>query len=331
MALLRNHARKAIPVPLLLLLALLLLPSLSRGQTFDNVGFMKNVSPELRQKFPVCDEFLDVKWIDAKQHIGRIRVTEYQNDKPYSPIDAIVTLEQWPLRQNGSVFAAYVGDALRDKTFDAFVRGARISYAAGDFFMIIRKGKRKEKLTSSLDVGHTWSRDLPPPLLDADGAVIAESFIESLAGKTKNVCLIEPEGDAAVIVEDKEPFFYGMPDEASKQRYRAILNAAQGRCEEVVQKEGRYVCDMSRLEFGTSIDINGDGKEDYVSRFDLLNPDRTGTTMRFALISGTSRFVEIPEDCDEEYLGEYPFSYNAPERSLYYGHCNLTQMSKGVK
>ncbi len=99
--------RKAIPVSLLLLPALLLLPSLSRGQTFDNVGFMKNVPSELRQKFPVCDEFLDVKWIDPKQHIGRIRVTEYRNDKPYSPTDVIVRLEQWPLRQNGSAFAAY--------------------------------------------------------------------------------------------------------------------------------------------------------------------------------------------------------------------------------
>jgi hypothetical protein len=313
-----------------LLLALLLLPSLSRGQTFDNVGFMKNVPPELRQKFPVCDEFLEVKWIDPKQHIGRMRVTEYQNGKPYSPTDVIVTLEQWPPRQNGSAFAAYVGDALRDKTFDAFVRGARISYAAGDFSMIIRKGRRKEELTRGLSVGHEWSRDLPPHLLDAEGAAIVEFSIVSLAGKTKNVCLIEPEGDAAVIVEDKEPFFYGMPDEASKQRYAAILNAAQGRCEEVVQKEGRYVCDMSRLEFGTSIDINGDGKEDYVSRFDLLNPDRTGTDMLFALISGTSGFVYIPDDC-RVWLGEHPFSYNAKERSLYYGPCNLTQLSKGVK
>ncbi len=70
MALVRNPARKAIPVSLLLLLALLLLPSLSRGQTFDNVGFMKNVPPELRQKFPVCDEFLEGK-VDRPRKVCR--------------------------------------------------------------------------------------------------------------------------------------------------------------------------------------------------------------------------------------------------------------------
>ena len=122
-----------------------------------------------------------------------------------------------------------------------------------------------------------------------------------------------------------------MPDEASKQRYAAILNVAREHCDELVGKESRSVCDMRQVEFGTFIDIDGDGKEDYVSRFIVMDPPHGGGTARpFVLTSDNSKFVYIPEDCDS-FVEHYTFSYNARERSLYYGTCNLTQILKGVK
>jgi hypothetical protein len=43
---------------------LLLSPLLSFGDDYsNNIGFMKNPPKELKEKFPMCDQFLDVKWI----------------------------------------------------------------------------------------------------------------------------------------------------------------------------------------------------------------------------------------------------------------------------
>ncbi len=276
MAPLGNHARKAISVSLLLLLSLLFLPSLSKGQTFDNVGFMKNVPPELRRKFPVCDEFLKVKWIDPKRRIGRMRVDRHTNSKYDATLDLIVIMEQWTPRNFPRRFETYYIDQelACDKTFDAFVKGARLKFQLGDAALIIRKGKREDELFGTLFCSREWSRDLLPPLLDAEGAMISPSFFETLAWHTKNVCLIEPDGNEAAVVEEKEPFWDGMPDEASKQRYAAILNVAREHCDELAGKESRSVCDMGQVEFGTSIDIDGDGKEDYVSRFFVMDPAR---------------------------------------------------------
>jgi hypothetical protein len=154
--------------------------------------------------------------------------------------------------------------------------------------------------------------------------------VQTFSANTKNVCLIHPKEDVAIIVEDKQPFFHGMPDEGSRQRYGAILNVAHKECEEFVPKNTERHCEMKLVEYGTSIDVDGDGKEDYVSRFAQPAVDGGWETREFVLISGTSHLLYIPRTCS--YRMEYvPFSYNAEEQSLYYGRCNLTQMSKGVR
>ncbi len=36
----------------------------------ENIGFMKNPPKELTEKFPMCDAFLKVEWIDKKYNTG---------------------------------------------------------------------------------------------------------------------------------------------------------------------------------------------------------------------------------------------------------------------
>lgn len=52
---------------------------------FDkNIGLMKDVSSELRQELPMCDEFLDVKWIREMPDgywVGRVIVDVKTDDK----------------------------------------------------------------------------------------------------------------------------------------------------------------------------------------------------------------------------------------------------------
>lgn len=50
----------------------------------NNIGLMKNVSSELRQELPMCDEFLDVKWIREMPDgywVGRVIVDVKTDDK----------------------------------------------------------------------------------------------------------------------------------------------------------------------------------------------------------------------------------------------------------
>ncbi len=50
----------------------------------DNIGFMKDVSTELRQELPMCDVFLDVKWIremPGGYWVGRVIVDVKIGDK----------------------------------------------------------------------------------------------------------------------------------------------------------------------------------------------------------------------------------------------------------
>jgi hypothetical protein len=330
MALLRNHARKAIPVSLLLLLALLLVPSLSRGQTFDNVGFKKNVPPELRQKFPVCDEFLDVKWIDPERYVGRVEVTDYLGDNYNGEVDLLLVPVPNPYgtREAGidQPFATYIIYDSCGKDCDAFIKSARFEWSGIDY-LTIQKGKRKVKFSRMFIGPHMWYHEVSPPPANR---VIESPSIESLASFTRNVCVVEPKGDVAIVVEEKEPFYHGMPTKASWQRYQAILKAAQKHCDELVHKEGKQTCDMDQVAFGTSIDATGDGKEDYVSEFAVTNPRGTQEGRVFALLSNNSGFVYIPKSCEVAYW-EQRFSYHANERSLYYGPCNLTKMIKGVK
>ncbi|MBU3948407.1 MAG: hypothetical protein KJ826_09335 [Proteobacteria bacterium] len=47
----------------------------------NNIGFMKNPPKELKERFPMCDAFLKVEWIDKEKMIGYSRYDVYWNGK----------------------------------------------------------------------------------------------------------------------------------------------------------------------------------------------------------------------------------------------------------
>jgi hypothetical protein len=310
-----------VPTPALLLFVLLLVaaPLLVHGETYDNVGFQKGVPQELREKFPVCDEFLDVKWIDPKRYIGKTKATYYRGDKCMGTYYLLVFAYQWWTHAGigRRTFISYhIGqeDYLSNE-FEKFVRKASYNFGGGHFFLTMRaKGRRKES-TMALSPMRWWSRG------DGRG---------SFSCYTKNVCLVHPRQDAVTIVEDKMPFYEENWGEALKQRYEAILREAQKLCGAVISEESQYTCDMTPVEFGTSIDVDLDGREDYVSGFNLVT-DRPRDRRQFVLASDGVRFAYIPRRCYVEFILQQAFSYRVDERSVYYGTCNLTEMLKGGK
>jgi hypothetical protein len=46
----------------------------------SNMGFESNPSPRLKAKFPMCDAFLKVTWIDKKKNIGYSHYEYYGKD-----------------------------------------------------------------------------------------------------------------------------------------------------------------------------------------------------------------------------------------------------------
>ena len=47
----------------------------------ENIGFMKKPAKELTEKFPMCDAFLKVEWIDKEKKIGYSRYDLYKDGK----------------------------------------------------------------------------------------------------------------------------------------------------------------------------------------------------------------------------------------------------------
>ena len=60
-----------------------------------NIGFMKNPPKELREKFPMCDAFLKVGWIDKEKKIGCSRYDLYQDGKKKGQMTALIYLNQY--------------------------------------------------------------------------------------------------------------------------------------------------------------------------------------------------------------------------------------------
>jgi hypothetical protein len=46
-----------------------------------NVGFMENPPKELKEKFPMCDAFLKVEWIDKEKKVGYSEYEFYNQGK----------------------------------------------------------------------------------------------------------------------------------------------------------------------------------------------------------------------------------------------------------
>lgn len=56
----------------------------------SNIGFMKNPPKKLTEKFPMCDAFLKVKWIDKKKRIGYSHFDFYVHGKKRGQMTALV-------------------------------------------------------------------------------------------------------------------------------------------------------------------------------------------------------------------------------------------------
>jgi hypothetical protein len=55
-----------------------------------NLGFVKNPSEEIKKQFPMCDDFLNVEWLDKENGFGYVEHDLYKDGKMIEPKKSIV-------------------------------------------------------------------------------------------------------------------------------------------------------------------------------------------------------------------------------------------------
>lgn len=64
------------------------------SKKFTNIGFIKSPSNELKKKFPMCDEFLDIKWVSREKGIGEVRHDIYKDGKQAGQMHSLVYMNE---------------------------------------------------------------------------------------------------------------------------------------------------------------------------------------------------------------------------------------------
>jgi hypothetical protein len=260
------HCRSIIGLTLLLCL----LAVFAEAFSFDydnNIGFMKNVPKDLKEAFPMCDTFLDVKWIRDEPDglwIGKALVDTYEYDvkKRLGWLIGINTSRHW-IQANAITEQQYHDMQLEEKIKKA--NKVRWRWANDDV--------REPGFTIfNADQGEIISKHVfkiacsPSKWVVTDDQGLPQYSITHF---TRNVCVATPKQDAAWLVEPIKPFFSNkmlMKNPDMKRSYEQLQNLIQRRCQLNNTKNCDFyknIANASRMGF--LLDADGDRKSDYVN------------------------------------------------------------------
>ncbi|WP_144307285.1 hypothetical protein [Oceanidesulfovibrio marinus] len=210
----------------------------------DNVGFMKNPPKELVDRFPMCDAFLNVEWIDEERMIGFSRYSVYGINGTIvaKEIPAIIYLDPNFMHYD------YIAKVYRNRTDGWSMYKDMTDEELKLFFSVIKDNKNYQ-----------------PDLTPSFGAIMFErisSYLEkytnysspsiyTLADGQLTVCIPYPGNQRMWIAEGKE---------AEKVYNKTELEHIERgiKIENQDPTGGRL-----SLENTIILDLNNDGKEDY--------------------------------------------------------------------
>lgn len=267
-----------------------------------NIGFMENPPKELKDKFPMCDAFLNVEWIDKEKMIGYSRYDLYRNGKrderaAFALIHIDKTLPRFDY--DLSVFEG-VGHIEIEKVFEIIKKG---KVAPRDIYLTIRYDNHKE-----LD-------------FEFVGLTRGDSF--TLADNRINICIPYPDNQRMWIAEGKQLDKLYNEKEASKilKKLKALT---------------KFPPELLWDRVDAIIDANFDGLEDYFygggiiysygNKYFAMKPlwmrERDDTF-------GHWSFPPNQKKCEVKYwLG--PLFLTTDGKSFFLNNqCNLTELTKG--
>lgn len=209
---------------------------------YGSAGFINNPSKQLKEQFPVCDEFLKVDWINVSKKAGLATVNYYSAGKLYQK-------ERLTL-----VFLGDSGPLLAD------VEEFHQKWKIGQLTSLINRGefawenlRGGEYQLQIQAVGKNGKAEILG-LHDISDKEEAPLNTISLAEWSKTVCITYPDGGRAFIQEGRR---------VDKVYPRKMIERKQ----EILRS---WIPGLFFSEYSILVDINMDGKEDFFQFGDVI-------------------------------------------------------------
>lgn len=194
-----------------------------------NIGFMENPPKELKEKFPMCDAFLKVEWIDKEKKIGYSRYDLYRDGK----------------KDERAAFALiHLDERFPQFDYDLSVFEGIGRIGVEKVFEIIKKGKVAPRDTY-LTIGYDNHKEL-----DFEFVGFTQGYSFTLADNRLNVCIPYPDDQRMWIAEGKSLYKMYSEEEAPKilKKLKALT---------------KFPPELLWDRVDAIIDANFDGLEDY--------------------------------------------------------------------
>jgi len=225
----------------LFFLCICFLPSLLFGQDFDNIGFRRDVPEEVIKACSVCDEFLDVKWIDEDRYIGKLKTEWYKDGQKQGILYLLVKLEEpgseEMFRRGNFIIYNITEEEYQNKNFENFIKQAKYTYGKGYFFMFAKEREIKREFYQ--------------------GNIPSEFYLESYANFSRTICVPYPHKEYIFIVETKKPFIKENLNQILRKKYDQIIEYISKKC--LPTKK----CIIDQIKYTDEIDVNFDKLDDY--------------------------------------------------------------------
>lgn len=282
----------------------------------NNIGFMKNPPKELKEKFPMCDQFLDVKWIrqfPEGNWVGMVTADVYRISDAH--LLRIRRSRGW----RGTVKTD--GDLEDKKEQRELVVTQKQTKSGIDLKQLIiinvsnsdYRGNALQNLILSADKAYSSFRDVGTVPLgisvvkDRKWTNISmersEMFVSdgramrSLTLFSQNVCVTLPKGEAGWLIETNRPFLDGRlissAEKAKFEQFKALAAKECSKPNNEIERGAKMKDICTRYINGDPwlrqnlvlMDLDGDGLQDY----------GLGTT--FFLNDNTAFVMRIPKQC----------------------------------
>jgi hypothetical protein len=264
----------------------------------SNIGFMENPPKELKEKFPMCDAFLKVEWIDKESNVGYSEYEFYNQGKKINRVaHALIYLDG-----NHPVFDVNL-DEFRKKgklkeTFDLIKRGEFEDQDPGFGLVLDAERNGTNYQYTFRDIRSDWGM----PLL-------------TLADHKMNICIPYPDNQRMYFAEQKT-----VGDIHEVDRKRAELK--------------QWIANLSFWDDYIPLDLNFDGKEDYLTGTSIIYLHE-GKYFEMKIIepsdSQNSKLISptTGKACEFRHLWAGGHYFTTEGKNVFIDNqCNLTELTK---
>jgi hypothetical protein len=269
-----------------------------------NIGFIKNPPKELTDRFPMCDAFLKVQWLNKKEKIGYSHYQIY-NGKTIKQMWALVYLTKQHPHYNLDLYQQKIHNKLTE-VFEMVKHGKNISKNPQQWLIMSYKGKTET----------FWPR--------------GGEYNPSLSNHTQTVCLAYPGYKKVWIVDGKSVANSYSKKEIAKFQKQFLDEYTQSLREShniILDRKGKNNF-LKWFKTNWVLDVNFDGVNDFISGYSVNYLYKRKAYSNKKVIHSyesfeffyppTKKSCTIPQNDD--------FSLTTDGKSYYISNCNITDL-----